>query len=181
MSAESWNAFFAGGTFIVIAATAIAAIVQLRHMRAGNELLMLVNLMNIWNSLEMQQRIMYVRQEIPAKLQDPAYLDLFATGRLTRADHQELLVSDFFEQIGSYVKHRLMDESTWLDVAAPQILAVWDAMEPAFRKMRERFGDSSYENFEFLAVRAQLWLQRYPDGNYPKGVARMADLRAKRT
>jgi len=35
MSIEAWAAFAQIGTFVVIAATAVAALVQLRHLRAG--------------------------------------------------------------------------------------------------------------------------------------------------
>ena len=38
MPYESWSTLAGIGTFIVFAATAIAAIIQLRHLRANNEL-----------------------------------------------------------------------------------------------------------------------------------------------
>lgn len=177
MTVETWSAVFAGGTFVVIAATAIAAIVQLRHLRAGNQLSMLITIMQMWNSSEMQEHIMFARETLPGKLGDPGFLAPFALRRLSRIEHPELLVADFFEQIGCYVKHGLMDESAWLDVASPQVTTCWDAIEPAIYKMREGFGDSAYENFEYLAVRARIWSKRHPHGAYPKGTPRMAVLK----
>ena len=41
MSTELVNTFATLGTFVVIAATAIAAIVQLRHMRGSNQIVAL--------------------------------------------------------------------------------------------------------------------------------------------
>jgi len=37
MSPEVLSSIFAGGTFVVIGATAIAALIQLRHLRASNQ------------------------------------------------------------------------------------------------------------------------------------------------
>ena len=165
---------------MVIAATAIAAIIQLRHLRAGNQLQTLLTIMHMWNSSEMQQNILYCRQVLPERLADPEFLALFAKPGLNRAEHRELLVADFFEQLGSYVKYGLLNDVVWLDAAAPQMVVLWQSLAPAINKMRESVGDSAYENFEVLAVRSQLWLDRHPDGNYPKGLPRMRTLMENR-
>ncbi|MBV8280704.1 MAG: hypothetical protein JO347_01420, partial [Candidatus Eremiobacteraeota bacterium] len=49
MSLEQWNTVFSAATFIVIATASIAALVQLRHMRAGNQLNMLLTIMDMWS------------------------------------------------------------------------------------------------------------------------------------
>jgi hypothetical protein len=43
MNFEAWNTAAAVGTFVVIAASAIAALVQLRHLRTSNQLSGLVS------------------------------------------------------------------------------------------------------------------------------------------
>src|SRR5215472_3008813 len=99
MSLELWSTIFAGATFVVIAATAVAALVQLRHMRAGNQLNALLTLMEMWETPEMQGHIRYAHTTLQEKIKDPAFLTEFGSPGLSRADHPELLVADFWEQI----------------------------------------------------------------------------------
>ncbi len=180
MPLEAWSVIVAGATFVVIGATAIAAVVQLRHLRASNQLTALLTLMQMWNSPELQANISYVRGQLQAKLNDPEFISQFEReGALSRVDHPELLVADFWEQIGSYVKYDLMDERSWLDTAGSQVVNSWDLLEPIIIATRRRAGDAIYENFEYIAVRARLWVQRHPDGFYPPGNPRMKQLKER--
>jgi hypothetical protein len=182
VSAELWNAIFSGATFVVIAVTAIAAVVQLRHLRASNQLDALLTLMELWNQPSLQEHFAYVRGKLQDELKDPSFLRQLdaelAKGPLSRAEHVELTVADFWEQIGAFLKYDLIDERSWLDVASPQAASSWDLMLPVVTVIRARFGVSAYENFEYAAVRARLWLDKHPDGTYPRTTPRMADLRA---
>lgn len=177
MALEVWNTIFSAATFAVIAATAIAALIQLRHMRTGNQLNAMLTLMEMWDTPEMQGHIQYMRTTLQDKLKDPTFLAQYRERGVSRATHQELLVADFWEQIGTFMKYRLVDERAWLDILSPQVLRAWDDLEPAIAAMRERFGPAAFENFEYMAVRARLWQERYPDGVYPAGQPRMADLK----
>ena len=174
MTTETWSVIFAGGTFVVIAATAVAALIQLRHLRAGNQLTTLLTLMRMWDQPDMQEHIKYMRGPLQQKLKDPTFVREFAQGQLSRAEHPELLVADFWEQVNAFMKYGLMDERSWLDIASVQITSAWAALEPAINSMRTRSGMGTFENFEYAAVRAKLWLLRYPQGSYPKGTPRMA-------
>lgn len=178
MPLELWNTIFAGATFVVIAATAIAAIVQLRHLRASNQMNALLTLMKMWDTPEMQQHIAYSRGELQKKIKDPRFLEALAEEHWSRIEHPELLVADFWEQIGSFMKYDLMDERSWLDAASSQAIRSWNDLEPAIMAIRKTRGPSVFENFEYIAVRAELWTRRAPDGYYPKGMPRMAQLRA---
>ena len=176
MSLELWNTIFAGATFVVIAATAIAALVQLRHLRNSNELNALLTLMEMWQEPGMQEHIKYTRTTLREKLQDPEYLSQYNKFGLSRVEHPEMLVADFWEQIGTFMKHQLFDESAWLDIAAAQAARSWADLEPIIRTMQAAGGPSAYENFEYLAVRATLWQARHPLGAYPAGLPRMREL-----
>ncbi len=176
MSLELLSTLFAGLTFAVIAATAIAAIVQLRHLRASNQMNALLALMQLWESPEMQRYFQYTFNELPKKLKDPEFLAVYSAGALSRTDHPELLVADYWEQIGAYAKHGLFDEASWLDIANSQVLRSWQVLKPIIAVRRKSQGEAAFENFEYLAVRATLWNQRYPDGNWRPGLPRMADL-----
>ena len=180
MPLEWFNTFFLGATFIVIAVTAIAALVQLRHLRTSNQISTMVALLQMWEGPELQRHYHYMLNELPNKLLDPSFLATFKVGDFfSRSDHPELLVADFWEQIGTYMKHGYLDERSWLDIAGSQIPRAWDTLEPAITAMRERSGPASYENFEYAAVRARQWTRSYPAGNYPPNLPRMAELRKR--
>jgi hypothetical protein len=180
VSLELWSAIFSGATFTVIAVTAIAAVVQLRHLRASNQLDALLTLMELWNQPVLQEHFAYVRGELQSKVKDRNFLrELEADlekGPLSRSEHVEFVVADYWEQIGAFLKYQLIDERSWLDVASPQVARSWELMEPELLMIRQRFGPAAYENFEYAAVRARLWLDKYPKGNYPRATPRMAQL-----
>jgi hypothetical protein len=184
VSAELWSAIFSGATFVVIAVTAIAAVVQLRHLRASNQLDALLTLMELWNQPSLQDHFAYVRGKLQDELKDPSFLrELNAElekGPLSRSEHVEFAVADFWEQIGAFLKYDLIDERSWLDVASPQAARSWDLLLPVVEAIRQRFGPVAYENFEYAAVRARLWLDKHPDGTYPRTTPRMAELKAAR-
>src|SRR5271170_2341992 len=70
---EMWNSVWTFGTFFVIAATAIAAIVQLRHMRGGNQIAALTELRSSQETPRYVRALHFVYGELPKKLQDPAF------------------------------------------------------------------------------------------------------------
>lgn len=176
MSLELVSVIASVGTFVVIAATAIAALVQLRHLHAGNQLNVLLTLMQMWDTPDMQGHIKYMRTEFQEKAKDPKFLEEFKLSGLSRADHPELLVADFWEQIGTFMKYHLVDERAWLDIAGMQVLRAWSDLAPAVAAMRVRAGPSAFENFEYCAVRARLWMRANPNGCYPASMPRMAQL-----
>ncbi len=94
----------------------------------------------------------YVRIELPAKIREPGFLDDF-DGPVDRMKHPEVSMCEWYEQIGSYLKHGLLDE-----------------------RMRRTRGDTIWENFEYMAVRGVLFQRANPDGCYPRGTPRMAEL-----
>lgn len=178
MSAEIWSAVFAGATFVVIAATAIAALIQLRHLRASNQLNTLLTLMRMWQAPDLQEHMGYVRGELQGKFQDPDFMAAYAADSISRSEHRELLVGDFFEQVGSFMKFGLMDEESWIDVAGAQVTGMWQLLTPVIKAMREVRGPTAFDNFEYAAVRAKLWFEKHPHGTYPSGTPRMEQLEA---
>jgi len=74
----------------------------------------------------------------------------------------------------------LIDERILLDIVSGQVSRAWKVAEPAIAHMRKTGGPSVCENFEYLAVRAELWMRQYPGGAYPTDLPRMDALR-KRT
>lgn len=173
MAVETVGIILSAATLVVVAAASIAAIVQLNYLRAGNHLTALLEILNQWNLPAVQTALAELRA-IPEKVKDPQYVALLrSAGSIERAKYAEFLALDMWEQIGTYCKHRLIDEKVVLDITSSQVLQAWKNAEPLIAIVRERAGLSAFENFEYLAMRATLWIARYPDGNYPARLGRM--------
>lgn len=176
MPLEALNTAFAGLTFAVIAVTAIAATIQLRHLRSSNQITAMMRLLEDWRQPEFQQWIQFVRRDLPEKVRDPQFMASLADPRPDRTVHPELHVCDYFEQIGSYFKYGMLDKKSYLDVACYTVSDSYRIAKPCIDRMRELRGPSLYENFEYLAVQGALWLKRHPNGAYPRGLQRFGDL-----
>jgi hypothetical protein len=105
MSLELVNTFGTLGTFIVIAATATAAIVQLRHMRGSNQITALNELRETMETPDFQAASHFVGAELPAKLRDPAFRYQLVH-RFARTDENRPLITrinslgNFYEGMG---------------------------------------------------------------------------------
>ncbi len=64
MSLEAWSTIAAIGTFVVIAATAIAAFVQLRHIRLSNQLAGLQSAFNMLMDPAVRELVNYIRHDL---------------------------------------------------------------------------------------------------------------------
>jgi hypothetical protein len=177
MGTEGVSVVLSVATLIVVAAAAVAAIVQLRHLRTSNQLNALLEIMNQWNIPAIQAALAELRA-IPEKMKDPNYVQVLKTpgASANRGTYPEFLAFDLWEQFGTYCKYGLIDENILIDITADQVTYAWRCAEPAIAVVRERTGPAIFENFEYLAVRAELWRRRHPNGAYPARLPRMTDL-----
>lgn len=174
MSAEAVSAWAALGTLVVIGASAIAALIQLRHMRAGNQLEALLSLERDFRAPDLQSALLYIQDDLAKRLEEPAYrAELEAIGYIDTLEHPELTVCNWFNEIGTLVKHRLVSEYTFMDMFARLIVFCWKRVSPAIAVMRRTRGSFQYHDFEYLASRAQTWLDRYPNGYIPDSTKRL--------
>lgn len=171
MSLEAWNTVFAGLTFVVITATAVAALVQLRHLRSSTQLQGWLAISERWNSAELHGIIVYCRNELPAKVRTAEYQQAMRSGD-ERSGHLEFRLADFWEQIGGMVKHGFIIEGPYLDLASFAVVTAWDLISPSIGLAREHFGLGLYENFEYLAAKSKRYVDAYPSGRFPRGVKR---------
>jgi hypothetical protein len=79
MSYELLSAIASIGTFVVISATAVATIVQLRHMRAGNQISTILGRSSELESTEMQEPYTFILQELAQKMKNPMFRAGFET------------------------------------------------------------------------------------------------------
>jgi len=174
MSAEYLSAYAAIGTFLVIAITAIAAVIQLRHIRGANQLTGLLHLTEAWRGDAIQQANKFIHEELPTRLRDANYRAELMAPDPSRRTHPELLVADLLEQTGSYIKYGMIDGQQFLDIVAGYVTHMWDCLKGVVALRRVATNSSSlYENFEYLAVLAQDFYAKHKGGNYPPGVRRL--------
>jgi hypothetical protein len=173
MSQETLSTAASIGTFIVIAATAIAAVVQLRHLRAQNQLTGLLNVFARVEDPESNKWVDAARDLLPSRLPDPEFRRSLVDGTFERKNNPWLNLANSYDWVGSLVKQALIPEESLLDVYSGRITQAWKIIEGVVPLVRQRAGPAVWENFEFLVVRANEWNSRHPDGTYPKGVARL--------
>jgi hypothetical protein len=161
------------GTFAVVGGSVIAALVQLRHMRGGNQLQALLSLERDFRAPQLQAALTYVQEHLPQRLEDPAYRrDLDQLGFIDPEVHPEMVACNWLNEMGTLVKRNLVSEDTFMDLFGRLIVHCWKHLSPAIAIMRRKRGQAQYHDFEYLAVRAAAWLQRNPQGTAPRPFAR---------
>ena len=173
MSLELWSTIASTGTWLVITATAVAAIIQLRHLRASNQQQELLTILRMPLEPALREALDFTTREFPQKMQDFEFRKQLDT-RLPpdRSIHKELWVCDYYERIGSCIKLGLFDEELYFDNSSPD--RYWVVLEPAIAILRRQRGPVVYDNFEYLVVRCREWDAKHPRGNYPERVRRLA-------
>ena len=178
MPLELANTLATLGTFVVIAATAIAAILQLRHARTSNQIAALNELRETTEKPAFMEASHFVQGVLPAKLQDPAFRYQVAV-RSERTDETRALIAkanlvgNFFESMGTLVKTGLVDKELALQIWDGVTVQAWEHLAPYVAIVRRRAGDVLWEKFEFLTVLAQDWIAAHPKGTYPVGLRRI--------
>lgn len=72
MSLELWTTIASVGTFLVITATAVAAVIQLYHIRSSNQIAILTEFREAIEKPEFSAALDFVRG-LDDKLKDPAF------------------------------------------------------------------------------------------------------------
>jgi len=175
MTAEWVTAIATAGTFVVIAASAVAALMQIRHMRSGNAISLLTAYNNEFDTQEFQLAFNYVRSVLPNRLneddaldalaQAPPFVDEFASIRT---------IANFFEDMGAFVFTKLLDRRIVCTLYAENVTSAWCSIAPVAALLREKLeAPAVWENFEYLAVLSEEFIARYPGGLFPGSLRRM--------
>lgn len=175
MSAEWATALGTIGTFVVITASAVAALMQIRHMRSGNAISLLTAYNNEFDTQEFQLAFNYVRSVLPDRLneddaldalaQAPPFVDEFASIRT---------IANFFEDMGAFVFTKLLDRRIVCTLYAENVTSAWRSIAPVAALLREKLeAPAVWENFEYLAVLSEEFIARYPGGLFPGSLRRM--------
>lgn len=173
MTLEVLSTASAIGTFVVITATAIAAVVQLRHLRAQNQLTGLLTVLARVEDPQFNQWVDGAREMVKARLPDAAYRRAILDGTYERTNNSWLNLANSYDWVGGLVKFKLIPEEPFLDTYAGRIQQAWSIIEGIVPLVRSRAGPAVWENFEYLVVRARQWSAVHAHGAYPKGAPRL--------
>ena len=176
MSAEWLIAIGTIGTFAVITASAIAALVQLRHMRSSNQIVALTECRQTMESVEFREAQRFCSYDLPKRLQDPVERARIAQLPFTTEYEAIGTVANFIESMGMFVKKGIIDEQLACDFWCYAVLRNWNALTPVVTYARKSLAvPSLWENFEYMAVLAERYLREHPGGSFPAGVKRMPE------
>jgi hypothetical protein len=183
MSLELLNTLATIATTVVITATAIAAIVQLRHLSASNQIAGQLAMRQVLLDHDFWNSIGRTRFEIPTLLEDPDFREFVREFHLTSAREgverfegpyeAALIVGRNLENIGNMVRNGLTDKRIFLEQYANLVVMSWDAIEPLLRIRREATqSDAPWEDFEYLTFLSRQWLSE-KRSCYPKDASRI--------
>jgi hypothetical protein len=174
MSPEWLTAVGTLGTFVVIAASAAAALMQLRHMRGSNQIIALNEVRETIESPVFQAAENFVLRELPQRLEDPAVRAILLMPFFPSEYQPARTVANFFETFGALVKNGIIDPEIACDLWGGVAIRAWDALTPVIANRRAMLGTSAlWENFEYLTVLSKRHLKNHPEGGFPKRMERL--------
>jgi hypothetical protein len=170
LSLELLNTIATLTTCVIIATTAISALVQLRHLRASNQITGQLAINALIQSEEFVRAQMII-QGLPAMINDPNLAWAFRR-TISHALPPEVVemrlaarvVGSNIENIGNMVRHRLTDGQLFVEQFANVVSNAWDMLEP-YARVRRKFelsNDAAWEDFELLAILSRDWLRDHP-------------------
>jgi hypothetical protein len=176
VSAEWVTAIGTLGTFLVIAASATAALIQLRHMRGSNQIAALTEFRETMESDKFQTAQAFVSFELPKRLKDPAERAKATTLPLSGEYAAVSTVANMFESLGGLIKSGVIDGDVACDVVSYIVIRNWDAMLPVTTYLRRKLANPSlWENFEYLTLLSKRFSAKHPGGAYPRGEPRLPE------
>lgn len=175
VSSEWLTAIATLGTFVVIAASAIAALLQLRHMRGSNQIIALTEVRETIESAEFQAALRYVREDFQVLLRDPARRKSLMISRTPPPEFEPVrTVANFFESTGALIKRGIIDSDIACDLWGYVVWNHWNDLADFIGNIRiARSAPALFENFEYWAVLSEAFRETHPQGDYPRKVRRM--------
>ncbi len=172
-----WNAvsaLSALATFLVVAASVGAALLQLRHIRSANQITASLAMMTRVSSPEFQRITQFVfHGELDKKLEDQQYRAELLKTPIDAANHPEVTLLAQWEVMGSMVKLGHTSEAAFMDTTSSQCIAAWNKLGPVIALIRRVRGSQVYDNFEWLASRSMMWEKQHPEGGYLTNAPRL--------
>lgn len=147
----TWEALTALGTLIsaaIVAVAAGAAVLQIRHLRAGNQIEAILRIYDKFNSSEMLAARAYCLNELPAVLADRISRRASLASEI---DPRATSVGNFFNELGVLVVDGFLDERlVWPMV--PIAARLWRVVSPVAQELRRERPDPVWADFEYVAA-----------------------------
>ena len=167
MSLELLNTFATLATCVIVAATAIAALIQLRHLRASNQIQGQLAI----NALIQSQEFWEARitlQGLADMLSDPTQARAFrmplsesTPPKVIAMRHAARVLGSNLENIGNMVRNGLTDGRLFIEQFGNVVIDLWELLEPLTRIRREvEKSDAVWEDFEYLTILSREWMQK---------------------
>jgi hypothetical protein len=184
MSLQVLDAIASLITVTIVAATAVAALIQLRHLRAGNQINALISVGEKLDRRDFTDALTLANRGLEAALADRTYRDYEVSifrrlpppqveQRYVDMHHAVVLVGNTFELMGLLVKNRIVDADIFLDQYCGITTGAWKVLANYTALGREALGSNTgWENFEYLVVLSEDWMKLNPNA-YPNGVRRL--------
>lgn len=150
MSWEGLTAIASLITALVIAVTAIIAVVQIRHLRTANQLAAALKLYDEVDDSDFRKVRTFVQTELAERMKDPAFLEDLTSGRFDRDVHLEIRLGNYWEKFGLLLRTGLLDRRLFLDWGAQACLRDWRTMRDVTKAVRVG-SPEVWRDFEFLA------------------------------
>ncbi len=158
----SWEAISAGAavvTTVVITATAIAALIQIRQLKLATQLEGFLALHREYASPEMYAAREYVANELPERLRDAKYRDELEKGAAFIATHPELVLGNFWEKVGGLVSSGLLEPNLYLEMGAYRAIEAWDQLTHVV-ELRRRKEPLQWAAFDHIVKLSHEYLER---------------------
>lgn len=167
MTAEWVGALASLATFVVIAASAVVALIQLRHMRNSNQLAVFNEFRRHMESEEFRVALSLAMREFPERSSDSAFRQ-----DVLRNDSREWLLIrellNYLDYTGALVKHGMVDRELACDLFYAQVVGSWTTLREFIASRRALAGYRVWEDYEYLYIQCQKFRERYPEGTFPK-------------
>jgi hypothetical protein len=161
-------------TMLVIGASAIAALMQLRHMRGSNQIELIANWTEAIEGEQFQRAFAFVRTDLTRILSDREKLRSLSWSPIPLELQPVRTVANHFESIGSFVRRGIIEADVACDLWALVVTLAWDASVPVVTQARHTLrSDALWENFEYMAAISKRWIDAHPNGTYPDDQLRM--------
>jgi hypothetical protein len=181
MSFELINAVAGVATVVVVSATAIAAMIQLRHLRVSNQINAMLQIGGSFEAAAYADAYLLVGRELDQVMSNPSFRAYeIAHARdlpLPNIDQAQLevrraviLIGNMYDEMGMLVRYRIIDEKLFVYQYSSHVIEQWNRLSPYIAFVREASGrNTTWEMFEYLVVLTQDFARENPD-TYPRGV-----------
>ncbi len=178
MSLELISTVASVATALVIAGTAIAALIQLRHMRAGNQISAFLTLRSMLDQPGHLEAKTLILLKLDSLLEDPGFR-AFCQGTEVNVPESKLeqysamttaarLIGNTYDAMGTLVRNGIIDRQMFLDQYCSVIDRDWTNLEVLTDYFRAQRNDPGiWEDFEYLTVLARQFQNNRPT-SFPK-------------